>query len=397
MAHAHTRWRRLLQAILLPALLCSLPVSAQELDVRIAYLTQTVERPPALANIDVPPDDEGLQGARLGIADNATTGRFLKHRYTLDEIVVPADGDVAAAVRDLAARGHRFIVANLHPQALDTALQAPEAANMLVFNAGAPDDRFRNADCRPFLLHTLPSRAMLADALAQFLVKKRWPRWFLVSGPRPEDELYAEAVRRAAKRFGAKIVAEKTWTGEHDLRRTAQAEVALFTQGPEYDVLIVADELGDFGEYMPYQTWDPRPVAGTAGLVPTAWARPIEQWGALQLQSRFRNQAGRSMTAVDYAAWVAVRSIGEAVTRTKSADFATLESTLRSDTFEIAAFKGRPVSYRAWDGQLRQPVALVTPKALVTQSPQEGFLHPATELDTLGHDRAESGCTATAK
>jgi len=381
-------------AALLAFGLAGTPAMAQELDIRIAVLTQEVEPPPTLANLDPPPPDEGLQGARLAIADSNTAGKFLKQRYRLDEVVVPQDGDTAAAMEKLAADGHRFVVTALRADALTKALAAPAAAGMLVFNAGAPDDVLRNAGCRTNLLHTLPSRAMLADALAQFLVKKRWPRWFLVVGPRPEDALYADAVRRAAKRFGAKIVAEKAWTGDSDVRRTAQAEVATFTQGPGYDVLVVADEVGDFGNYLPYQTWDPRPVAGTAGLVPAAWGRAIEAWGAVQLQERFKAQAGRWMTPADYAAWIAVRTVAEAATRTRSGDFATLSAAIRADGFEVGAHKGRRVSYRPWDGQLRQPIPLLTPVSLVAEAPQEGFLHPITDLDTLGYDRPESGCKA---
>ena len=363
-------------------------------EVPIAYLAQAVERPPALSNLDwlTPADDDGLQGARLGIGDNATTGRFTKQTFVLDEKMVAADGDVVAAVRDLHASGHRYLVVNVGAEALDTILAMPEAETMLIFNAGAPDDRFRTAECRAFVLHTLPSRAMLADALAQYLVKKNWKRWFLATGTQPEDVLFAEAVRRAGKRFGGEIVVEKRWTFDHDIRRMAQEEMPLFSQVDDYDVLIVADEVGLFGEYLMYRTWRPRLVAGTQGLVPSAWDRTMEQWGAVQLQNRFAAKAGRGMSAKDYAAWAAVRSIGEAATRTGSTDFETVKTYISSDAFELAGFKGRKLSYRPWSGQLRQPIPVTTARAIVTLSPQEGFLHPRTELDTLGYDAPETVC-----
>ncbi|MGZ4991625.1 MAG: branched-chain amino acid ABC transporter substrate-binding protein, partial [Methylobacter sp.] len=47
---------------------------------------------------------------------------------------------------------------------------------------------------------------------------------------------------------------------------------------------------------------------------------------------------------------------------------------------------------RSWDGQLRQPVLLAAPRSLVAVAPIEGFLHPKTELDTLGYDQPESTC-----
>jgi ABC transporter substrate binding protein (PQQ-dependent alcohol dehydrogenase system) len=363
--------------------------SAAAAEIRVGYLSRATVPPPGLSTLEVPPEDEGLQGARLAIADNNTTGRFIGQSFVLAETVLPERGDVAAAYRGL---GVPYVVSTLDGSGLDQLLAAAGRDTALIFNAGAADDRFRRGDCRRAMLHTLPSRAMLADALGQYLVRKTWTRWFLVTGPGEGDALFAEAVRRAAGRFGGRIVAEKTWSEQLDIRRTAQAEVPVFTQAADHDVLIVADEIGLFGEYLPYRTWEPRPVAGTQGLVPAAWDRSLEQWGARQLQSRFHRQAGRAMTAIDYAAWAAVRSIGEAAARAASPEPAAIAAYIRSDAFEFAGFKGLSLSYRPWDGQLRQPIPLVTARALVSMSPQEGFLHPRTALDTLGYDRPESGC-----
>jgi ABC transporter substrate binding protein (PQQ-dependent alcohol dehydrogenase system) len=159
-----------------------------------------------------------------------------------------------------------------------------------------------------------------------------------------------------------------------------------------YDVLIVADESEVFGEYVPYRTWDPRPVVGTQGLVPTAWDRVNEQWGATQIQRRFIAQAKRPMLERDYAAWLAMRAIGEAATRTNSTDPAVLKRYLLSENFKLAGFKGVPLSFRPWDQQMRQPILLASARTLVSVSPQEGFLHPVSPLDTLGYDKPESHC-----
>ena len=150
----------------------------------------------------------------------------------------------------------------------------------------------------------------------------------------------------------------------------------------------------DFARYIAYNTWTPRPIAGSEGLRPVSWAPVVEQWGAAQLHSRFHELAGRDMTPRDYASWAAVRAIGEAVTRTKSADPTTIRAYLLSDKFELAGFKGRKLTFRDWNGQLRQPVHLVHPRAQAAMAPLEGFLHQSNELDTLGLDRPESACDA---
>ncbi len=240
---------------------------------------------------------------------------------------------------------------------------------------------------------------MLADALAQFLVLKRWSRWFLISGANQDDKAYADALRRAAQKFGARIVAEKLYSVTDASARTdsGQAQVsqqmAVFTQiSAEYDVTVVADESEIFGPYVPYRTWSPRPVAGTSGLMPMSWHPAHEQWGATQLQNRFFTLAGRVMTPLDFHGWVAARAIGEAATRTNSGAFDALRGYILGPDFGVAAFKGQKVSIRSWDQQMRQPIVLATTQLPVSWSPQPGFLHQHSELDTLGIDEPESKC-----
>jgi ABC transporter substrate binding protein (PQQ-dependent alcohol dehydrogenase system) len=366
--------------------------------VAIGWLSQAVRRTLPLSYLDQPPADEGLLGARLGIADSNTTGQFTGQSFELVERVVAEDGDVAAAVRDLAAKGTRLVVTDLAAKDLLSVASLPEAAPATIFDAASPDDRLRGEDCRANVLHLLPSRAMLADALVQYLVAKRWLDLLLVVGQGEGDREFAADIRHAAQKFQAHIVKDKAWTFVPGARRTdtghfaIQAEVARFTQGINYDVLVVADEEDEFGDYLSYRTFDPRPVAGTQGLVPSAWARPHEQWGATQLQTRFLHQAKRWMTDRDYAAWMAVRAVGEAAARSRSADPAKISAFLRSDQFELAAYKGARLSFRSWDGQLRQPILLADARSLVSVSPQPGFLHQFSELDTLGIDRPETKC-----
>ena len=393
-------WRHatLLMVILIVAAALAPAASAGEETVQIGWLSQAVKRTLPLSYLDQPPQDEGIQGARLGIADNDTTGHFTGQSFMLTEAIVPEDGDVAAGLRELTARGIRLVVTDLAAPELLSAAGMPEAVGITFFDAGSASDRLRGEDCRANILHLLPSHAMLADALVQYLVTKRWQNMLLVVGHGEGDRQFAGDIRHAAQKFQARIVQEKPWTFVPGARRTdtghfaIQAEVARFTQGISYDVLVVADEQDEFGDDLPYRTFEPRPVAGTQGLVPTAWARPHEQWGATQLQERFLRQAKRWMTDRDYAAWMAVRAIGEAATRTKSADPAAILAVMRGDRFELAAYKGARLSFRSWDGQLRQPVLLADARSLVSVSPQPGFLHQFSELDTLGIDKPETKC-----
>jgi ABC transporter substrate binding protein (PQQ-dependent alcohol dehydrogenase system) len=365
--------------------------------VEVGVLRQLQEEPAWSTNLTRAPEDEGFAGARLALRDNETTGRITKQAFKLSEETLAPDQDPMPVFERLVASGLRILVLDLPAEALLRIADAAKGRDLLLFNAGASDDRLRGADCRDNLLHMAPSRAMLADALAQYLVAKRWRRWFLITGRTERDKLYAEALRRAARKFAARIVADKAWEFGPDARRTAQAEVPVFTQGAEHDIVIVADELGEFGDLISYRTWEPRPVAGTQGLVPTAWHATQEQWGAVQFQNRFQRLAGRPMRALDYTMWAAARAVGEAATRTRSTDIEAIRNYIRSPAFELAAFKGAPLTFRDWDWQLRQPIPLAHPTSFVSMSPQAGYLHQRTPLDTLGIDKAESACPLAAR
>jgi ABC transporter substrate binding protein (PQQ-dependent alcohol dehydrogenase system) len=353
----------------------------------------------AISPLDVPPPDDGLAGARLAIADNSTTGKFLSQTYLLDDVRLKDSDNPATATAALADRGISLVIADLPADALLKAADAGRERGILFFNAGALDDRLREEDCRGNIIHVAPTRSMLADALAQYLAWKKWQRWLLVVGSHPNDKLFADALRRAANRFGAKIVQERVFEDTGGGRRTdsgivqVQRQIPVFTQSaPNYDVLVAADESDVFAGYLPYRTWEARPVAGSAGLVPKSWDAAHEQWGAAQLQSRFAAMFQRRMTALDGQAWTAARMIGEAASRTQTANPKALLAFLTSPDFALAAFKGQKLTLREWNLQLRQPILLVDGRVVVSVSPQEGFLHQVSELDTLGYDRPETKC-----
>ena len=361
--------------------------------IKIAYLMQVPQRRPTLSNLDPVIENKGVGGAELAIEDNNTTGQYTKQQFTLENFIVPVDGNVADTFNKRIASKYAFVITNLSPELTNTIADQSTQNNILFFDAATVDDQLRNQGCRANIVHMLPSRSMRADALAQYMVKKKWTEWFLVTGPAKEDTLFAEAIKRAAKKFGMKIVQEKTWEHTFDARRTAQSDVAVFTQiDDDYDVLVVADEQGQFGEYLEYRTWTPRPVIGTQGLIATSWHPTHEQWGATQIQNRFKEKAGRWMQEEDYGAYLAVRAIGEAATRTQSNELKPIKDYLLSDQFALQGYKGTALSFRPWDHQLRQPVLLAAPRSLVAVTPIEGFLHPKTELDTLGYDQPETEC-----
>jgi ABC transporter substrate binding protein (PQQ-dependent alcohol dehydrogenase system) len=371
---------------------------AEPLAVKIGYLGRG-EKKATISLIDLPPNNDGIAGVRLALDDNNTTGKFLNQHFALEEVRVKEGDDPVESISQLADRGISFFIVDLPAQALLEVADAGRPRGLVFFNVGAIDDRLREEDCRPNVIHTAPTRSMLADGLAQYLVAKRWRRWLLVVGSHDPDKLYADALRRAAARFGAKIVQERVFEDTGGARRTdsglvlIQRQMPLFLQGaPDYDVLVAADESEVFASYLPYRTRDPRPVAGSAGLIPKSWDAAHDQWGANQLQNRFMGMFSRRMTALDGQAWTAGRMIGEAASRVASADPKAMFAYLKGPDFALAAFKGQKLTLRDWNLQLRQPILLADGRTIASVSPQEGFLHQFSELDTLGFDRPETKC-----
>jgi ABC transporter substrate binding protein (PQQ-dependent alcohol dehydrogenase system) len=383
-------------AISLLGVLAAMPALAETV-IRAAVLRVDVAGLPPISRLVLPTVDLGFAGARLATGDNTTTGSFTGQSFVTAEYT--ATPETAAAALDEALAGGAQFVVTLADEATTLALADRAADRALVLNARARGDRLRGADCRRNVVHVAPSHAMLADALAQFLVWKRWDEWFLISGSHPADAALAEAFRTAARKFGAEIVEERLFEDTGGARRTdtghvqVQKQMPVFTQdAADHDVVVAADEVGIFAEYLPFQTWDARPVAGSAGLTARTWHPALEAWGATQFQNRFEAMAGRHMREEDYQAWLAIRIIGEAATRMNSGEFAVLRDHILSPQFEIAGFKGQKLTIRDWDHQLRQPILLATDALTVSVSPQDVYLHQVSQLDTLGRDRPETDC-----
>ncbi|MFC0201342.1 ABC transporter substrate-binding protein [Paracoccus rhizosphaerae] len=376
------------------------PAAAQTQDpvlIRAAVLRVDDPGLPPISRLDLPPEDLGFAGARLAIEDNDTTGRFMGQDFEATEVAASPD-TAAAEMAKLLEDGMEFIVV-LADDAVTLELADQVGDQAMLLNARARGDNLRGKDCRFNTIHVAPSRAMLADGLTQFLMWKNWPRWFLIHGSHPEDLAMAEAYRNAANKFGARIVEEREYEDTGGARRTdsghvqVQAQMPVFTQrAADHDIVITADEADVFAAYMPYLTWDPRPVAGSAGLVPRSWHPAMEAWGGTQFQNRFESLADRQIREDDYQTWLALRIIGEAATRTQSGDPEVLKKFILSPEFDVAGFKGQALTVRDWDHQVRQPILLTTGVVTTSVSPQDQYLHQTSQLDTLGVDRPETQC-----
>lgn len=331
-------------------------------------------------------------GAEVALREARFVGQALGVSFALERVKGKDGADLLAQLDKLAGEGVRYFLVDAPGAVVDALARATRGRELLLFNVSAADDALRQESCQAHLYHTLPNHAMQTDALAQFLVANKWRNILVLQGPLPEDKLIGAAFEASAKRFGLKISARKDFVVSNDPRQRDLANVALLTAGDDYDAVFVADSVGEFARSVPYRTVRPRPVVGSEGLVAEAWHWAWERHGAPQLSSRLEKQADRRMASEDWAAWIALKSVVEAVVRTNNADFATVVKYLGGDEITIDGFKGNKLGFRPWDRQLRQPMLVATHNAVIERAPIEGFLHQRNNMDTLGFDERDSRC-----
>lgn len=357
------------------------------------------------ATLLLPADDARLERTRLeraflghpgGPAGDGLALAIADAQFELDAAGATVAVDTKEAASRDAARTAAAAAEKAGAAALvvdlpsDWTLAVADAVKIPVLNVGDAADRLRGADCRPRLYHLLPSERMRADALAQTLVARKWSQVLLLVGPSPEDRLRAATAQASIKRYGLKLVAERPFKLSADPRERELANPLLLTGNAAYDAVWVVDSDGEFGRALPYRTALPRPVVGDAGLVALAWHAQFERYGAPQVSRRFAKAAKRPMTAQDWAAWMAGKALVGAAVAVPKGPAAAWAKALATGTLDGS--KGTALSFRAWDGQLRQTMLLSDGQGVVAQAPIDGLLHPSNVLDTLGADAPEKLC-----
>ena len=354
----------------------------------------------------VPANDARLERSALerGVLGHATGPAADAIKIALDDGQIELDGAGAtlsfqtvpvadaAAAKAAAAQaeksGAAAVVTDL-PAAWTPAVA--DGTALPVLNIATADDRLRGADCRRNLWHLGPSERMRADAMAQTLVARKWTQVLLLTGPSEADRERSAVVQASIKRYGLKLVASKPFKLSADPRERDLANPLLLTQG-SYDVVWVVDSDGEFAQSLPYRTALPRPVVGDAGLAALAWSGRFERFGAPQVSRRLLKDAGRRMEAHDWSAWMAGKALVAAAAAAPKGPVGAFAKALGG--VELDGSKGVAMSFRPWDGQLRQPLLLTDGQAVIGSAPVDGVLHPKNTLDTLGADAPEKLCKA---
>jgi ABC transporter substrate binding protein (PQQ-dependent alcohol dehydrogenase system) len=333
-----------------------------------------------------------LDGAKTALRESRVIGRSIGIKFELREAMLGEGEDVVDALAALIGEGIRFFLLDLPLQDVARAAGALADRDVILFNIRHGAGELRGRDCSPVLFHTAASDAMLMDGLAQFLFKRNWTDVLVLEGEEGSDLVLSAAFQASARKFRLNVVEVRPFVLSNDPRVRDQNNVTLLTGDADYDVVFLADTLGEFGRYVAYQTYRPRPIVGSEGLIASAWHWTWERHGAPQLNQRFDRIADRRMTDADYAAWAAVKSVVEAMVRSESREAGTVRDYLTSEAFTLDTYKGAPGNFRSWNNQLRHAVLLHTHNAVIARAPLDEFLHQTNTMDTLGQDEPETGC-----
>ncbi len=347
----------------------------------------------AYTRIQISPALHPVEGARVAIGDMKIITDAANVQLSLDEEQATDVNDAIAKLKAMAAGGERFAILDLPGDMVAQVGPALANTKLTMINATAPQDALREM-CLPNMLHAAASDRMLADSYTQFLRHRNWLKVLVLQGDQPRDKEMADAFLQSADRNGIQVVASKQFTMATDPANQENNNTLLITGGIDYDVIYIADELGEYSRELPYNTLLPRPVIGSAGLTASEWHWSWSQDSATQITLRFQkaSEGHRVMSGYDWDTWMAFKAIATAYAKARSTDPEKIDAYLKGKRLKLDGSKGIELDFRPWDKQLRMPIVLATSDSTVGTAPFPEFEHEGNELDSLGVDQPESKC-----
>lgn len=129
------------------------------------------------------------------------------------------------------------------------------------------------------------------------------------------------------------------------------------------------------------------------------WHPGLFRYGAAQLNDRFEARFGQPMGPGAWASWMAVKVLAESALRVREGGAEALIRYLEGERGRFDGHKGKQLSFRPWNRQLRQPLYLVeraggesrvvaeVPRAVRGEETDTRAL-----LDLLGRGEADARC-----
>ena len=334
-----------------------------------------------------------IAGARLGLKDIKPFQRMAKVKFKLMDLRIKnIDSAADDILNHINSNNIKIILIDLPASVLSNVVDRISDLNIAIINISSKDNELRSSKCNQNLFHTIPSERMLSDSLAQYLSDKKWRKVLILTGPLEIDAAKSASFIESAKQFGLKIIDNRSFLLGNDPRARDQNDLDFLTGSAKYDAVYISDTHKEFSYGVPFATHIPSAVIGSSGLTPRAWHWSYLRHGAPQVHGRFERMNQRRMAEEDWAAWVAMRAIAEALVRFKDNENFSFHNAFVSENFKLDGSKGPVLNFRKWNRQLRQPVMLSTDNWVTSIAPLESFVHRENNLDTIGIDSKTSKC-----
>jgi ABC-type branched-subunit amino acid transport system substrate-binding protein len=384
--------------------------------VRIAHLSHRQGRDSETATY-------AIMGAQLGAEEaDITAGMFgTKVELIIEDGVTP--NNMLALVRRLSDQGHLAAIITAlddHTTASLSALAQQE--RVLCLNTTARGGELRGEKCYRSTFHVEPDHAMYTQAMGQWLVQNNHKRWYyVVSEAGFGQEVYHRSRRFLQHQGGADLGRSVITPGQSDYQG-----VLAHLGGVEAEAVVVAlkgEELRHFLEQYTASGLKPllagipldmialwqASLESMQGVWVASWYHGLERFSARELNRRFYRRFEKPAEGFAWTNWAAVKLVMEGVLRSGSTEAAALVSYLEGAP-PFDGHKGRSLTFREWNHQLRQPLYVLKAREDKPENPWDRLqlmaeLPPPAApgksvieaLDALGESQTESPCRLEAR
>jgi ABC-type branched-subunit amino acid transport system substrate-binding protein len=359
-----------------------------------------------------------VMGAQLGAEEaDVTAGMFgTKIELIFEEATTPEN--LPSLAQKLIALGNLSAIIAALDDATTARLSAlAQQERVVCLNTAARGGDLRGEKCHRSTFHVEPDLAMYTHAMGQWLVRNNRKRWYAVVSERAYgQEVYHRASRFVQHQGGADLGRSVITPGQADfkdvLAHLAQADaeaVVVALRGEELRHFLEQYKAAGLKTLLAGVPLDITALwqaghASLPGVWVTSWYHELERFSARELNRRFSRRFGKPAESFAWANWAAVKLVVEGVLRSGTADAAALVTYLEG-TPQFDGHKGKALTFREWNHQLRQPLYVLQAREETPENSWDllqliGEVPPPAApgrsvvevLDTLGEPKTESLC-----
>lgn len=255
-----------------------------------------------------------------------------------------------------------------------------QRAKVLLINAGSNSDEIRSKRCHRYVFSTEGCNTQYISAIGNWLIKERKiSRWYFLTS----DYAFGHDLLRVARGL---LQANKGTEVGSDLAPTGTTDFSQYItkmKAAKPDLVFHNLAGADVTNFLKQYAEAGMTIEVAGGVMDSAYAWPVGEslrghfpliwWHELNTPAsrawaaRYIKRWGRPPDNQAYGDYVAVHAIAQAIDKAKSTDSTKLVQALEGHTLTAAmdGLKGRPMTFRAWDHQLLQPMYVVAAKPKV--------------------------------